>query len=204
MREKIENFNRQKLFDSYHKRTNPFSFVTTRIEVTKLYQLCKMSKSTYATIGYYFTKALNEVEAFKYRYEDGKIYKYDIIKPSFTQMLPDETIGYFRVDMKSTYEDFIDEYKMIEKNFLETHYSSIMSDQGEVWLSCEPWFHFSGCVVPFDKEITIPQIIWDQFDIIDDKCYLDVMIMSHHGFVDGLHIGRLISKIKEIVESIEV
>lgn len=204
MREKVENFNRKELLENYHQNTNPFSFVTTRIEVTKLYQLCKKSKSTYATIGYYFTKALNKVDAFKYRYEDGTVYKYDVINPNFTQMFSDETIGYFTVEMQPTYEKFIDEYKIIEKKFLETHQSNTVNNQGEVWLSCEPWFHFSGCVVPFDKEITIPQIIWDQFDVIDDKCYLDVMIMSHHGFVDGFHIGKLINQIKEVVESIEV
>lgn len=204
MREEIKDFKRKELFEHYHANTNPFSFVTTKIEVTKLYQLCKKNKNTYATIGYYFTKALNEVDAFKYRYEDGKIYKYDVVKPEFTQMFPDETIGDFTVDMKDSYEEFILEYQKAEKKFLQTHQSYENQNDGVVWLSCEPWFHFTSCVIPFDKKKTIPQMIWDQFDIVDDKCYLNIMIMVHHGFADGFHIGKLIEKLKEVVESIEV
>ncbi len=37
-------------------------------------------------MGYYLTLAANSIEEFKYRYEDGKIYKYNNLKSNFTQM----------------------------------------------------------------------------------------------------------------------
>lgn len=204
MRKEIENFNRMDLFEHYHSKTNPFSFVTMKIDITNLYHFCKKHKNVYATIGYYVALAMNKVDAFKYRYEGGKIYHYDVIKPVYTQMFKNGNIGFFACPMKEDYSAFIKEFNLIQDNFFKTNQSDNNIDQGEIWFSCEPWFNFSGCVVPFDKEVTVPQVIWDQFMLEGDKCYIDIMIMAHHGFVDGSHIGAFINGFKELIENIEV
>lgn len=202
MRTEVKNFKRIKLFEFYHNKTNPFIYVTTKIDITKLYNKCSINKNTYATIGYYFSLAVNSIDAFKYRYENGKIYKYDILKPNFTQMFDDETIGYFVCDMKDNLESFIEEYKKIENEFLITKKSFNSDNQGEIWFSCQPWFNFTGVITPYDKEISVPQIIWDKFSFENDRCYINLMIMVHHGFADGYHIGLLINKINEIIDNI--
>lgn len=203
MRKEVTNFSRMHLFEQYHNKSNPFSFVTTKIDITNLYKKCKVSKNTYATIGYYVTLAVNAVDAFHYRYENGKIYWYDVIRPNFTQMFIDQTIGFFTCEWKEDYDCFLEEYERVQSRFLENHASIVSPDDGEVWLSCQPWFHFSGLVTPFDKEITTPQIIWDQFSFENDKCYVNMMIMVHHGFADGYHIGQLIHKLEELIAAIE-
>lgn len=203
MKQEINNFNRMELFKHYNSNTNPFSFVTTRVDITKLYNFCLKNKNYYATIGYYVAKAANLVEEFKYRYEDGKIVKYDKIHPNFTQMFDDETIGYFACELKDNYDEFINEYKEVYKRFLNTHTSINKNDGSEIWLSCEPWFQFTGVVPPFNKEITIPQVIWDKFSIEDGKCYIHMMIMIHHGFADGYHIGKFINTFKSLIDKIE-
>ncbi len=203
MRREIKEFERKEIFDYYHKNINPFSFVTTKIDITKIYKKCQKTKNYYATIGYYFSKAINQIDAFKYRYEDGKIYKYDVIRPNFTQMSKDKNVGYFTFEMQDEYRDFIQEFNKTQDLFRKNNKSYLKSDQGEVWFSCQPWFQFLGVVPPFDKSITIPQILWDKFSFEDDRCYINIMIMVHHGFADGYHIGLLINKIKEEIEAIE-
>lgn len=203
MRNEVQNFNRKDLFELYHARTNPFSFVTIKLDITNLYHFCKKNKNVYATIGYYVTLAMNQVDAFKYRYEDGKIYYYDRLFPSYTQMFKGGNIGFFVCDIKDNYQEFIKEFNLVQDTFFKKNKSIDSKNQGVVWLSCEPWFNFTGCVTPFDKDTTIPQVIWDQFMIEKDKCYIDVMIMAHHGFVDGSHIGAFISVLKELIKNIE-
>lgn len=204
MRKEVKNFDRMDLFKHFHERTNPFSFVTTKIDITNLYRFCKKNKNVYATIGYYVTLAMNKVEAFKYRYEDGKVYYYDKLFPSYTQMFHDGNIGFFVCDIKDNYQNFVQEFHLVQEKFLEKNQSIEPEDQDVVWLSCEPWFNFTGCVPPFDKDTTIPQVIWDQFMIEEDKCYIDVMIMAHHGFVDGSHIGAFINEFRKLIENIEI
>lgn len=204
MKQEIKNFDRMDIFNHYNSMTNPFAFVTTRLDVTKLYKLCKKNKSHYGTIGYYVVKAINQVDNFKYRYEEGKIYKYDKINTNFTQMFRNKNIGYFRVEMEDDLESFLKNFKKTEEDFLKNNHSIEGTDQAEVWLSCEPWFHFTGLVPPFDKNITIPQIIWDEFCFESDKCYLNFMIMIHHGFADGSHIGKFIHTLEELIEKIDI
>lgn len=204
MRTEIKNFERQELFDMFNSYTNPFSFVTTRIDITKIYKLCGKKKNYYATIGYYLTLALNEVEEFKYTYKDGHIYKYDKLNPSFADIRENNIIGFLDCHINDNYDGFIKEYLSVKQKFLKgENSSSFSSSEGIVWMSCEPWFNFSSVIPPFDKDITVPQLIWDKFIIENEHCYINLMIMVHHGFVDGYHIGKLIDKINEIIDNIK-
>lgn len=204
MKKEIENFKRKELFQHYHANTNPFSFVTTKVDITNLYQFCKKKRNFYATIGYYVALTMNQIDEFRCRYEDGKFYQYDRINPSFTQKFDDNTIGFFTCEMKDNYDEFIEEFLSVQEKFFQNHKSYSGSDAGEVWLSCEPWFHSTSLVVPFNKENTIPQVIWDKFSLEGDKCYINMMIMVHHGFADGYHIGKFINTFTEFVSNIEV
>ncbi len=204
MRSEIKNFDREELFYKFNEKSNPFIFVTTEIEVTPLYNLCKKLRNHYATIGYYVTKAVNETEAFKYRYEDGKFYKYDKLNPRFTQMTKDKNnIGTFEVNMSNDYQNFIKEYKKTEQKFLENKITTPYNDKGKILFSCEPWFNFTSLTIPFDKEDTVPEIVWDKFRFREEKCYLHFMITVHHGFVDGYHIGEFLNTFKGIINNIE-
>lgn len=186
-----KNFKRQALFDMYNSRTNPFSFVTTRIDITNIFNLCKLRKHYYASIAYFLTKAMNNVDEFKYRYIDGKIYKCDIIKPCFTDIQDDNTIGFYTCEMLDDYDKFLVHFDEIKNQFLKREYP-LKEDNDVVWISCEPWYNFTSVVPPFDKSITIPQMIWDKFTFEGDRCFINLMIMVHHGFADGYHIGKFI------------
>lgn len=204
MRREIKNFEREELFHKFNEKDNPFVFLTTELDVTHLYNLCKKVRNHYATIGYYVTKAVNEIDAFKYRYEDGSFYKYDRLNPRFTQMTKDKNhIGVFEVEMSDNYEKFIKNYKKAEEKFLEAEVTTPYTDKGKVLFSCEPWFNFTGLTIPFDRKDTVPEIIWDKFYFREDRCYLHFMIFVHHGFVDGYHIGEFINTLQEIINDIE-
>lgn len=203
MKEVREDFKRKELFDWYGTKTNPFIIVTTKLDITNIYNLGKKYQCCYGSIGYFLVRALNRVNEFKYQYKEGKIIKYDIVHPNYTQMLDDGTIGFFDVPLTDDYETFIEDFKRIEKDFKESKKSIVNDEIGSIWLSCIPWFHFSGLIPPFDGNVGIPQLIWDKFDFIDGRCYVNLMIMAHHGFVDGFHIGKLINEMEKEIASIE-
>ena len=146
-----DNFKRNEVFHYYNARTNPFAIVTTKIDITNIYNLCQTKKHYNATIGYYLTKALNEVEEFKYTYENDNFYKGDIIHPSFTDMREDNSIGYFLCEYTNDYEEFIKRYDLQKKAFLNGEDTNVEINDAVVWISCEPWFHFSGLVPPFES-----------------------------------------------------
>ncbi len=198
MKREVKDFKRQGEFEHFNSFDNPFMIVTTRVDVTKIYNYALKHGNTYATMGYFFTKALNEVDGFKYICEDGKIYKYDVISPSYTDINENKEIGFYTVEM-CEYEEFIKNFKEKKKRFLDGFKDIDNVGDGVVWLSCVPWFNFTGVVPPFKKDITIPQLIWDKFIFQDDRVYVNLMIMVHHGFLDGYSIGELVQKIENIL-----
>lgn len=197
MRHEVKDFKRKKLFDIYHERTNPFLIVTTKVDVTNIINYCKKHKNYYAAIAYFISLAANEIDAFKYRNEQDKIYKYDDLRINFTQMFNDNEIGFFSCETKENFKTFIEEFNEKQNLFFEKKEPIIYNDEGEIWVSCAPWFEFSSLVVPFDKKITIPQFIWSKYYEENGKTYTNLMIMVHHGFADGNHIRTFLEKLND-------
>lgn len=199
MRTEIINYERDEIFNYYNSKDNPFIYLTTKVDITNIYNKCK---NYYASIAYFITLSLNKIDNFKYRYENNKIYKYDTLNINFTQML-DNNIGFFTCSFKNNYHDFVDEYKEVQENFNKKNSSIPNNDEGEVWFSYVPWFNMSGLITPFDKNNTIPQFIWDKFTFENEKCYINLTIMAHHGFIDGFHIARFLKTLEEIIQNID-
>lgn len=195
MIKEIKDFKRKELFDHYHSGANPFVMITTKIDVTNVINYCKVHKNTYATLGYLISKTVNEIDAFKYRYKDGKIYYCDPIKPNFTDMYEDKTIGYFGFGYEEDYDEFINKFKISRQEFLEKKELITDNDIDEMWFSCSPWFKFTSLIPPFNKEVSIPQFIWDKYELDNGRYYVNMMIMVHHGFADGYHIGLFIESL---------
>lgn len=193
----IKEFKRKDLFNHYNQRTNPFVIVTTKIDVTEVVNYCKEHKNFYATMGFIINKTANQIDAFKYRYKDENFYYCENVKTGFTQMINEDEIGFFTVPVINELKDYITEFLKIQKEFLSTGKRNIESDMDEIWVSCAPWFSFSSLIPPFDKEITIPQFIWDKYECVDGKYFVNLMVMVHHGFADGYHIGKFVNSLQE-------
>lgn len=200
MRTEIKNFDRLELFNLYNSRDNAFVIVNTKVDITNIYKNCK---NYYASIAYFIMLVVNKIDNFRYRYEDGRFYLYDKVTPNFTEPFKNMNIGFFSCNMKNDYGGFIKEYNDVKNKFLESNKSKVSKDQGEVWFSCTPWFKMTSLVVPLDKSITIPQFIWDKFSFENDKCYTNLNIIAHHGFVDGYHISLFLKEFNNIIENID-
>ena len=204
MKTVIKNYERKDLFDLYNNRVNPFSFVTIKLDITKAYNYSRKHKNLYALLCYTFAHAMNRVDAFKYRVENGEIVKYDEINPSYTEMLDTNDVSFICCKLGNSFEEFLEYNEKAKEKFKNTQAPVFFEEEdcGEVWFSCTPWFKFTSVVPPFDPSITIPQMLWDKYEIVDGHVYINTLIMAHHGFVDGYHIGKLIEYINEELNNI--
>lgn len=197
----IEDFKRKETFYRYNNFDNPFIIMTIPVKVTNLVEYCKKNKHFYALFGFLLSQTVNELESFKWRYIDDKFYLCEKVGVSYTEKVADDVV-YF-----DCYEDdldkYIDEYDKKRKIVLDTQKSISEEKNDVIWVSCEPWFNFSSLVPPFDKSITIPQFIWDRYIEKDGEYYCNLMIMVHHGFVDGQHISEFLKKLEEKISKLK-
>lgn len=193
-------FEREELFFHYHQNTNPFLIVTVPVDVTNIVNYCKKYKNFYATIGYLIIKVANQIDSFKWRYENDEFRYYSTVIPSFTQKLNDNKIGYFDCCYEENYATFLDNFLQVQEHFYRDGKSLSSESSSAIWLSCLPWFSISSLIPPFDKNNTIPQFIWDKYEEIEGKYQLHLMILVHHGFADGYHVSEFLEILnKEIV-----
>ena len=198
-----DSWERYNIFKHYDSETNPFVYVNTPLDVTKLYSFCKESKNSfYATLGYIILDVCNSIDGFRMRKENEDIFIYDKVFANFTENIDDKRIDYFTIRDADSYQDFVESFKRHRQEIKEgrKRFESV-TDHDEIWISCEPWFIVNSIVTPFDRKITIPQIIWDKFRFDDNKVSINLTVMAHHGFVDGYHIGVFINKLQEKINS---
>lgn len=200
MKIEMKDYKRNHLFERYHKSENAFIILTTKIDVTPVVEYCNKNKRFYATMGHLISKTVNEIEAFKYRYQDGELYYFDKVNPSFTQMYDDDTIGFFSVPYQDDIKKFTSNFVKIQKDHVDNKIFSEEKRLDEIWFSCVPWFKFTSLTPPYDKNVTIPQFVWDKYELEQDKYYVNLMITVHHGFADGSHIGKFINTLQKYID----
>lgn len=197
---KITNYKRKDLFNHYNSRTNPFLSIVIKVDVTNIVEFCKKNHYFYATMGYVINKAVNKVDEFKYCYKDGDFYYHDKLRSSFTQIREDETIDFFSIDFDDNYNNYLANYINAYELFKDKKTLNTNADSMDIWFSCAPWFKFESLTVPFDKSITNPQFIWDKYIEENNRYYVNLFIMVHHGFVDGYHISKFINELNKNID----
>ena len=200
----LDDWNRKEIYEYYSSSDNPFVYLTTPINITKLYHFVKQHELPfYPTFGYLITKAMNKIDGFKYRIEDDNVVLYDLLNANFTDNINGERIYYFTVPFTKDFHLFLEDYKRIKDKYSKNEHTVIDYKNNEVWLSCAPWMKITGIITPYRKNNTIPQLIWDKFSFDNDNVSINLSIMAHHGFVDGFQIGKLINYINAEIENIE-
>ena len=199
---KVENFKRQKEFDHFNRCDNPFIIMTTKVDVTNIVLYCMEHKHFYATLGYIITKTVNTNSAFKYRYDENKnIYYCDTVNSNYTDLMTEGEIGFFDVPYIDNYDEYMEKYHEIRDKFKSDLYFNDGYNLDVIWMSCSPWNTFNSLIPPFDKNVSIPQFIWDKYTKENDRYYVDLMILINHGFADGLHIAKFLDSLNKNIES---
>ncbi len=201
----LEKWSRYETFKHYDICTNPFVIISVKIDITNLYNYAKEKKlSMYSAMGYMITKTANEFNEFKYRRDGDNIYLFDDLVPNFTENIENKDVYYFDVQYVDDMEEFDREFKKVREEYHNgKERKTVVNCLNEIWLSCAPWYSINSLVPPFNKDNTIPQFIWDKFIEEDDKITTNLMILVHHGFIDGYQIGAFYKKLEDNIKDIK-
>ena len=91
----IKNWNRKEHYEFFSTFEEPFFGITTPIDCTIAFEKSKELNISFFI--YYLHKtliAINQIENFRYRIEDGNVFLYDEIDSSATIMRADKTFGF--------------------------------------------------------------------------------------------------------------
>ena len=177
----------------------PSFCVTFDLDVTKFYREIKKKGSsfTFALI-YIVTECANQIEDFRYRFLDGKVVLFDKIDTAFTYL--DKQTELFKV-VNVPFEGSIEEYCQAARQKAEAKKEYFTGPLGNdvFQFSPMPWvtYRHISHTNSGKKDNATPLFDWGKFYEKDGRLLLPFSVQVHHSFVDGVHIGKLVEKLQE-------
>ncbi|HKM11630.1 MAG TPA: CatA-like O-acetyltransferase [Bacilli bacterium] len=200
---KVQDFNGRKHFVLFSNYTDPTYGITSLVDITTFYQYVKNHEHPiYLSLIYLVTKALNQVNEFRYRYNGEDILFFDKIDPAFTIMTD---VGLYdncdNVDIRADFATFLQDAKReiadIKKGQALNN-PQIDERFDQFYFSSTPWMEFSAITHPMDNTLLayIPRITWDKFHIEEEKVTMHININVHHALISGKPLADGFNKIQ--------
>ena len=201
----LDTWARREVFEFYLPFDKPYFNVCTRLDVTNLIGALKKRKGTsvWLTYHYFALKAANEIEPFRYRLRQGKVLVHDVINGGSTFLLPNETFTLVYFDYAESFSKFIEgatraveEIRNGDGVFRPRH-----EDDARIHCTTLPWIAFTSFshARRWGREDSVPKISFGKFTDESGRTLMPFSVEVHHSLVDGLHVGRYIARIEEML-----
>lgn len=189
----INNWKRKTHYEVYRQFADPRYDITFELDITEFLKKVRANgwSFTLAMI-YTVARCANEIEEFRMRIESGKPVVFDRPDIAFTY-LDDQTELMKNINIK--YSDDVDEFILAAKGKIGTQkeYFSKSENSGIYQFSSIPWISYTHVTHTFsgDRDYAVPTFDFCKYYEKDGKIMLPFSVEVHHGFVDGVHIGKL-------------
>jgi chloramphenicol O-acetyltransferase type A len=196
---------RRAVFEFYLPFDKPYFNVCTRLDITKLLTELKKRKGTNVWLTYHYLalRAANEIEPFRYRLRKGQVLVHDVINGGTTIILPNETFTLVYFDYAENFSKFmegathaVDDIKKGDWAFRPKH-----EDDARIHCTTLPWISFTSFshARRWGREDSVPKISFGKFESENGRTLMPFSVEVHHSLVDGLHVGRYIARIEEML-----
>ncbi len=202
----IDTWRRKEHFNFFRNVAYPLYNICFDMDITNLLDFTKANNlSLNLVLVYFSTKALNDIENFRYRLRKDKVILHEILTPSFAHI--DKGSDLFKmvtVEMCTELIEFVQSAKDKAENQKEYFkVQDFINRDDFVFYSAIPWISFTSIdhTINMKQEDAIPRISWGKYYSRDNKVLLPYNIQVNHMFVDGIHLGMFKDKLEELINS---
>ncbi|MBJ6144686.1 chloramphenicol acetyltransferase [Hymenobacter sp. BT559] len=196
----LTDWNRREHFEFFSRFEEPFFGLVANVDCTPaLAEAKRLGVPFFLYYLYQALQAVNQVEALRYRIEDGQVYTYDRIHASATIGRPDHTFGFSFIELHDNLGAFVQAAK--------TEIAAVQASSGlrlspntarldVIHFSAIPWVRFSGLTHArsFSHPDSMPKISVGQTHQEGAATFMPVSVNVHHGLADGYHVGMFLDE----------
>lgn len=198
----LENWSRKELFDFFIGYAHPYFNVTAQIDVTnlKLFLADREVKLSHV-LHYCALRAANEVEPFRYRLKEGRVFIYDTIHGGTTVLLPNESFSYAYFDFDPDFAAFASGMgKAVTELVNGTGKLKPTMRDDVIYHTTLPWISFTSFAHARTggRGESIPRIVFGKITNSNARQVLPISVEVHHALMDGLHVGRFLAKLEQM------
>jgi chloramphenicol O-acetyltransferase type A len=130
---------------------------------------------------------------------------HDVINGGTTVLLPNESFSYAYFDYHENFETFFQgAAQSIKRVQAEGLLKPTMRDD-LIYFTVLPWVSFTSFAharTPGRGE-SVPRIAFGKFTVENERTLLPISVEVHHALMDGLHVGRYLTRFEEALRKPE-
>ncbi|MDQ3666984.1 MAG: chloramphenicol acetyltransferase [Acidobacteriota bacterium] len=200
----VTTWARRDLFQFFLKFDNPYFNICTTVDVTKLLKLLRGRPDVSVTLAYHYfaLRVANEIEPFRYRLREGKVLVHDMLNGGTTVLLPNESFSFAHFDYHEDFSKFITRAQRAVNDVQKgaRPFSPEEADNA-IHFTTLPWVSFTSFAHArnWGREDSVPKIAFGKFVKENNRILLPISIEVHHALMDGLHVGRFLIRLEEML-----
>jgi chloramphenicol O-acetyltransferase type A len=164
----VSRWARRELFEFFVGFDKPYFNICMQLDVTNLLALLRARPDVSVSLTYHYfaMRAANEIEPFRYRLREGKVFVHDVIHCGTTVMMPSENFTLVYFDYDADFETFIAGAERAVKQVLSGD-GAFRPDPSDdrIHFTTVPWFSFTSLshARNWGREDSIPKIAFGKF-----------------------------------------
>ena len=204
----ISTWARRDLFEFFRSYENPYFNICTQVEVTRLLEVLSQRPDISPTLTYHYfaLRVGNEIEPFRYRLRDDKVLVHDVIHGGTTVLLPNEGFTFAYFDYQEKFDLFIREAQASVRNVRSgvAPFKPLDGDD-RIHFTVLPWVSFTSFAHARNKTraVSVPKVAFGKYVRENERTHLPISVEVHHAMMDGLHVGRYLNRLQEMLKSPE-
>lgn len=189
----LETWSRKAHYLFFKGFDEPFFGVTFNVRVTEGYSYCREEGSSFF-IHYLYAvlRAINDIEAFRYRIVDDSPVVFETISISPTIKRDDDTFGFSYMESRDDFKAF---KSVAEKEIARVKEGNDLvpsaENVGTVHFSALPWLRFTSLshARNYRETDSVPKISVGKLFPEGEELMMPVSVHVNHALADGSHIG---------------
>ena len=183
----------------FRNSVEPSFCLTFEADITNFKRMVKDEglSFTFAMV-YAVCRCANKIEAFRYRFVDGKVVLYERIDTAFTYLNKDT--GLFKVVNVPMVDDLKKYCAVASKtaNEQKVYFTGALAND-VFQCSPLPWVTYTHIshTNSGKKDNATPLFDWGKYYEMNGKVFIPISVQAHHSFVDGLHIGQFVEELQK-------
>lgn len=187
----------------FRNSVEPAFCVTFEADVTEFKKYVKNNHLSFTlAMVYAVCKCANQIEAFRYRFVDGKVVLFDNIDTAFTYL--NKKTSLFKV-VNVPMMDNLREYCINARKIADEQEAYFTGPLGNDVFQCSamPWVTYTHIshTNSGKKDNATPLFDWGKYYEKDGRVMMPISVQAHHSFVDGIHIGKFVDLLEKYFAS---
>lgn len=186
----------------FRDSVEPAFCVTFEVDVTNFRKKIKAQKLSFTlAMVYAVCRCANEIEAFRYRFLEGKVVLFDRIDTAFTYLNPDtELFKVVNVPMRDSLLDYVETAQKTAREQKEYFTGPLGNDVFQC--SPMPWLTYTHIshTNSGKKDNATPLFDWGKYCEKNGRTMMPLSVQVHHSFVDGIHVGKFTELLQKYLD----